>query len=65
MIKYFRRLPEIVTNCFTRLREKYLTYFYVIFKYYHTEEDGGVLGYPIQDSQHKITLRKYLMGFPV
>ena len=36
------------------------SYLFICFqKYYQTGEDGGVLGYPIQDSQHKIPLITY------
>ena len=46
-----------------------LIYFYVICEYSHTHEDGGMLGYPNQDSICDITLRKYqnryLERFPI
>ena len=35
-----------------------LSYFYVIFNYYHAHEDRGVLGYPTQDSICEIPLSK-------
>ena len=31
----------------------------------HTSKDGVVLGTPIQDSQRVITLREYIMRFPL
>ena len=63
--KKFRNSPVIITNQFTRLRELTITYFYVIHKYLQNGKYGGVLGYPIQDYQQKITMWKYLMILPV
>ena len=63
--KHFRHLPVLVTYCFMRLREFPITCFYILFKYYQTGKDRGVVGYPIQDSQHDIPLRKYRTIFPV
>ena len=40
-------------------------HFYIIWKYYQTSKDMGVLGYTLQDYQCKIPLRIYLMRFPV
>ena len=57
--------PALSINCFTLFHQFLITYFHVICKYYHIDEDGGVLGYSTQDYQREIPLRKYWMRFPI
>ena len=57
----FSHLIELVIYRFTRLRKLLMNYFYIISQYYHTNEDGGVLEYPVQNHQHNITLRESQM----
>ena len=48
----------LVINRFMWLHKLHIAYLYVLQKYYHNEKDEGVLGYPIQGSQHDINFRK-------
>ena len=48
-----------------QLRELLITYLYILSEYYHTKEDGVVLGCPIHDSQCKIPLIEYRIILPL
>ena len=58
--KSYQRFPTTVRYCFTWLRKFPIKYFHVICKYYQSSKYGRVLGYPIQDPQCDIPLRKTL-----
>ena len=58
-----RTLHMFATDKFKWLIVHVIIYLYVLRKYYRTHEDGGVLGYPTQDSIYKIPSRKYKIIF--
>ena len=47
------------------MHELRITYFHFICKYFLPEEEEGMLGYPIQDYQCKIILRKSMIKVSV
>ena len=61
-IEYFliqskiRHSPTTITNSFVWMCELPINYFHILWNYYQTNKDGGVLGCPICYSQREILL---------